>query len=167
MSLDPALKGRPLVLWDLDSTLCNTQHRHWFAAEVREGKSTWDDYSMLCADDVPVPGALALMRQMDRHAHAALSARSECARGLTETWVRAYSVPLDGLILLPDLALGGSNTGLWKAGEIRKLLDQGFSPVLMLEDNRDNAACIMRETGIPVLGVNPLYANDHTALGAV
>ena len=48
--------------WDLDSTLCDTRHRQHMAAQVREKKATWLEYSLACADDEPIEGAVAMVR---------------------------------------------------------------------------------------------------------
>jgi hypothetical protein len=155
----------PLALWDLDSSLCDTQHRHWIIPEIKARKKTWDDYSLLCVDDTPILGPIAVMRALDSHFHFALSGRAECARENTYAWQVAHEIPLDELILRPT----GSrvNVGVWKVAKIRQLLKMGWEISFMAEDNPDIGHRIYNETGVPVLGLNPFYINDHTQYGAV
>jgi hypothetical protein len=155
----------PIALWDLDSSLADTQHRHWIIPEIKAKAKTWDDYSMLCVDDTPILGPIAVMRALDSHFHFALSGRAECARRHTYQWAITHEIPLDELILRPT----GSrvNVGVWKVSKIRYLQRMGFDISFMAEDNPDIGRRIHEETGVPVLGLNPFYLNDHTQYGAV
>lgn len=158
------LKAFSIVLWDLDSSLCDTRQRWWMIPEIKAHKKTWDDYSMACVHDLPIPGTVALLRQMTYvNRHIALSARADCALDNTWRWLSTNDVPLDGVILRPT----GSrvNPGIWKVGKIRRLKRAGFDIVLVVEDNQVNAERIMEKTGVPVLGVNPFYNEDSVLPG--
>jgi hypothetical protein len=150
----------PAVGWDLDSTLAGTMHRQPFIDKIRAGAGTWEDYSLMCADDEPVEGAIALMQLMRVYTpellHIVISGRSQCALGLTWSWLRINRAVPDLIRLRPD----GDNTpnGEWKVSQIRALAEErGFEIVLFVEDHPGTAAYIREHAGIPVLGVNPFY----------
>lgn len=164
--IDPRFKLDPIVLWDLDSTLCDTQHRHWIIPEIKAHKKTWDDYSMLCDEDGVIPGAAILMRLLDEYFNVALSARSDAALEKTRAWARKNWIPLDDFILRP--AGARTNIGIWKVSKIRQLQREGFDVVLLVEDNREVAQRVAAaKLGVAVLGVTPFYENDHTVHGAI
>lgn len=149
--------GPLAVGWDLDSTLCSTMHRRWLIPEIKAGRATWDQYSDLCTEDEPIPGAVALSRILYRAGllQYAISGRSGRARDKTLGWLMRHDVPMDHVILRPD----GDTTenGLWKVREINELRDaKGVEFCLFLEDWAPAAKFIAQKTGIPVLGVNPL-----------
>lgn len=155
----------PIMLWDLDSSLCDTRQRWGMIPAIKRHEKTWDDYSMACIHDAPIPGPIALMQQMSAHGHVALSARSECALVLSWKWMRENDVPLDGMILRPT----GSrlNAGIWKVSKIRRLRKAGFSVVGMADDQADIARRIYHQTGVPVVGLNPFYEDGYAMKGAI
>jgi hypothetical protein len=146
-----------VVGWDLDSSLCRTAHRRHLIPEIRAKRATWDDYSMLCLEDEPIEGAVALMRlmtEMDPYVqHVAISGRSARALPLTSQWAFRHGVPLSRFMLRPD----GDHTpnGKWKVKCLRQLEDEGLTVRLFVEDWDQAAKYIREETGIPVLGLNP------------
>jgi hypothetical protein len=149
--------GRPVMLWDLDSTVCRTVHRRHLVPLIREGKATWDQYAMMCADDEPIEGSVALMRLLatgpGAYRHIAVSGRGSSAAELTWGWTARHGVPLAAIILRPS----GDHTpnGTWKVGVIRALQRAGADIRLCFEDWAAAAAVIRAETGIPVVGINP------------
>ncbi len=149
-------QGLPVIGWDLDSTVCSTVHRRHMVPAIRAGgpdAPTWCDYSLQCAGDEPVPGSVALMREMSLHVHIAVSGRSLLARDLTREWVKKHQVPLAAVLLRPE----GDHTpnGTWKVRVIRALQRAGADVSLFFEDWKESADEIVRETGIPVVGINP------------
>jgi hypothetical protein len=144
-----------VVGWDLDSSVASTLHRRTLIPEIRAGRKTWHDYSLLCLEDEPIEGAVALMRLMvvtcPRIAHVAISGRSAQARDLTEAWAEKHEVPFGRYMLRPD---DQPNEG-WKVQCIRQLQDEGHTVALFVEDWAPAARYIREQTGVPVLGVNP------------
>lgn len=145
-----------VVAWDLDSTVFLTSHRQYLIDEVKAGRATWEDYSMLCVNDTPVPGAAELMRLLAQTTRQiAISGRSQCALDLTWQVVRKFSIPLDDIILRPD----GDKTenGLFKVGVLNRLALEGSRVRLYLEDWPSTAEFVRMATQVPVLAVNPCY----------
>lgn len=161
--LDVSLRGQsrhvsPIkpraVAWDLDSTVCRTMHRRHLIPAIRAGEATWDDYSMLAADDEPIQGVVRLMRLLAyNHLNIAISGRSDGALDLTRDWAKRHQVPLDRYELRP--AGDRTDNGVFKVQRLRKLTDDGIVVVLFVEDWGPVATYVHAETGIPVLGVNP------------
>jgi len=151
----------PLAGWDLDSTLCDTLHRAPMVERIRSGRElvTWDDYSMLCSDDLPIEGSVALLREMAYGPGAlpgiAISGRSMCAEDLTWEWLKKHKVLLRAVILRPD----GDHTpnGVWKSRVILSIKRLGGNVRLFFEDWDKAAEVIRKETGVPVVGINPFY----------
>lgn len=149
-------RAHDVVAWDLDSTVFDTSHRQYLIDEVKARRATWDDYSMLCVNDTPVPGSAELMRLLAQTTRqVAISGRSQCALDLTWQVARKFSIPLDDIRLRPD----GDNTenGLFKVGELNRLELEGFRVRLFIEDWPPSAEFIRKMTRVPVLVVNPCY----------
>ncbi len=153
------------VGWDLDSTLCRTVHRRHLIPAIKAGEATWDDYSDLCPEDEPIPGAVVLARMLWRAGHVqyAISGRSARAKDQTLSWFMRHDVPMDHVILRP--AGDTTENGLFKVRQLNELRYKGVEFCLFLEDWGPAAAFITEQTGIPVLGVNPF--DPEPAQGAV
>jgi len=153
------------VLWDLDSTICNTAHRQHMVPAIKAKQGpTWEDYSMACTGDTPVEGAVALVRLLAANRlvmQYGVSGRSEAARDRTLEWFKRYGVPLDGLYLRPD----GDHTpnGRYKVNVINQLRDSGVDVVLFVEDWKETAQYIHEMTDVPVLVVQGDYLVETEA----
>lgn len=150
------------VGFDLDSTIANTYHRQWMVPEIKEYKPdspTWDDYSMKCADDTPIPGTVALMNALYGYSDICIiTGRADSARELTLNWLWQHNIPFTSLIMRP--AGDRTNNGKFKVQQIEKLQAQGFKFTLFVEDYPEAAAYITEHTGIPCLLVNANYPAD-------
>lgn len=149
-----AADGMKVVCWDLDSSVRSTVHRRHLVPEIRAGRATWDDYSLLAEKDEPIEGAITLMRLLQpHHLNIAVSGTSNAALETTVEWCRRYSVPLEDFILRPE----GDYTpnGVWKVSAVRRLQEAGLNVVLFVEDWAPSAAYIREHAKVPVLGVNP------------
>ena len=159
---------RPVVLWDLDSTLCNTAHRQPMIPLIKaKAGPTWEDYSMACVDDTPVEATIALVRLLHGTIQQfGVSGRSSAARELTLDWFKRHDVPLDELYLRP----AGDHTpnGRYKVGVVRQLRANGLEVALFVEDWAETADYIREKTGVPVLTVQGDYLDlDATGLSGI
>lgn len=148
---------KDIVIYDLDSTLCDTLHRQHMTPFV-DRSYTWEQYSMACAADGVIKGTAARMRldypQFEVHV---VSGRNECAMELTCQWLQEnVGDCVDRVVLRPD----GSHmpNAEFKIKHIRTLQNAGRNVVLAYEDWPEVAKLIMARTGVPVLCVNPMYA---------
>jgi ribonuclease J len=157
---EPSKRGTICV--DLDSTLCDTSHRHHLVLPGEERPNTdWVAYSLACSDDAPIPGTCRLVRLLSAHYRiVVVSSRDEQARALTEAWLAEQGVPFDELIL------GGANgapAGLaeFKVHHVGALLAGGENVALVIDD-MPGLPEAMAPLGVPVLTVRPPY--DESAL---
>lgn len=156
------LPNTPVVCWDLDSTLADTSHRQWMLEDIKGENPTltWDDYSGACALDRPIPGSVRTAERLaDNHLQLILTGRNISARKLTVHWLLEHGVPIDGLLMRPEGTTLDNDT--LKIEWLRLLLLAGANVVLFVEDWDQSARSIEKTTGIPVLGVNPFYANGN------
>lgn len=147
-----------VVLSDIDSTLADTRQRR-FACPTVDPLRTWTEYAMLCGSDDPIWATIRVLKMF----HAAgygihlITGRPERTRKLTVSWLLRFDVPYDELRMRPDSV--PIETSL-KVAYVQTLRAQGFEPVLFLEDWPAEAAAIEKETGVPVLCLNPRYGED-------
>jgi hypothetical protein len=149
----PAIRHHaPVYAWDLDSTVASTVHRRHLVDAIRVGESTWDSYAMMCADDTPIAGSVALMHELGG-IHIVVSGRSAGALDLTEAWFRQHNVPIRAALLRQQ----GDHTpnGIYKVRVLKTMLEMGVNVRLFFEDWGEVAVQIAAETGIPVVGINP------------
>lgn len=163
-----------VILWDLDSTLCNTMHRQAMVPAIRASNNTgptWVDYSLACVGDTPVEGAVALVRLLasstytdpdgEHHQYRqfGVSGRNRAAEAATRQWLRRYEVPLDDVILRADD--DDTENGLFKVRIILSLREAGHDVVLFMEDWTETAAVIREKTGVPALVVKGEYIEEQ------
>lgn len=147
------------IIWDKDSTLADTRHRHHMIDAIRAGAPgapTWDDYSLACTDDAPIEGTRKLMQLLARdHLNIVVSGAADGAGYLISLWLQQHEFPVDQIILRAD---GDSTPNEeFKTQVIRRLQEQGLLPVLAVEDYEPAARAIREELHLPVLGVTAFY----------
>jgi ribonuclease J len=145
---------RSTVCVDLDSTLCDTSHRHHMVLDGEERVNTdWVAYSLACADDTRIEGTCRLVRILaEHHRIVLLTSRDQQARSLTEKWLAEHDVPYDELIM------GDGTVGLeeFKAHHVAALIERGENVELVIDDLPTLPAAL-EPLGIPVLTVRPPY----------
>jgi hypothetical protein len=154
----------PCVVFDLDSTIANTFHRQWMVPLILAGGEeapTWDDYSILCAEDTPIEGVVTLMRILSAEAGMLIfivTGRSAAARDLTHEWLAKHKIPYDALLM----RAAGDRTpnGVFKVAMIDQIRKGGYDPVLALEDWPQAGEYINEHTRVPVVLVNANYPAD-------
>jgi hypothetical protein len=158
--LRPMSKQAPTVCVDLDSTLCDTRHRHYL---IREGEfrhlTDWTAYSMACEEDLPVIAVIEVVRRLEMTNNIViLSGRSAKAMDLTLNWLMAHRVPADGIILRPETSKGSNED--FKKAEILRLnmvansVDPKMKVSLMIDDWPPVAASLAG-IGIMTVTVTP------------
>lgn len=147
------------VGFDLDSTLASTRHR-WGLSPMADPTSSWDKYCAARMGDTPFRGPVAAARlHYQVHQVHVFSGSEESSGDVTRAWLALHRVPYDALRQRPE----GDHTpnGLLKVRFILELWEQGIEMVAYYEDHPDSAAVIERETGVPVIVVNPCYPEDE------
>lgn len=139
------------VIFDLDGTLCDIEHRLHF---VKEGNKDWDGFYAACVDDVPKPSIIELINMCDdaRHHIIISTGRSDDVRKQTTHWLQKHGVPYDELIMRPK--------GCYTPDQALKKawLDQGkFGPkddILFVVEDRDRMVKMWRDQGLTCLQVD-------------
>jgi hypothetical protein len=146
------------VIYDLDSTLCHTLHR-WHLSPMKDPAKTWADYAAACVNDTPLPGTLARMRLDWKHHQVHIcSGRDASALQATEEWLAAHDACYDFLRLRGE---GDRRPNeVLKVDYVQEVRRAGVDVVLFYEDWGLAAHAIWKQTGVPVLGVNPFYPSE-------
>lgn len=160
-----------LVTFDLDSTLCNTGHRHHMIDRVNG--TDWDAYSMACVDDVPVAGLvtacrlLALVPNIVIHG---LSARMEVANENTMKWMAQHGVPLEK-VWLDDRGVGDYKPGYthadYKLERLRQIEKATGMKVILHFDDYPDVGYVFDKAGIPTVCVRTPQEIDEYMSGIV
>ncbi len=141
---------RPAVAFDLDSTICDTHHRHHLA---HMPEPDWEEYSMHCADDTPVPAMHELIRALDTtYDLLIISGRDVCALELTQQWLRRHKIYAKEIHLR---AAGRSHVRneVDKVAAVERLREH-YDIRLMIDD-WPPVGPVMEAIGIPALIVQP------------
>lgn len=94
---------RNIVTFDLDSTLCDTRHRHNLIDP--NGNTDWQAYSMACENDSPIWSTIYLLRALaESHDIWIISGRDYAAYDLTLEWLTKYAITPAGVILQTKMA---------------------------------------------------------------
>ena len=143
-----SVPGTPLVVFDLDGTLADVEHRRH---HVAGGNRRWDRFFAACVDDAPVEAVILAFR-----AHQAAGARvevwsgrSDAVRRETEDWLERHALRPDRLLMrrasdhTPDDTLKES----W--------LDAADPKPSVVYDDRDKVVAMWRRRGVPCFQVAP------------
>ena len=159
--------GKAVALWDFDSTLRNSAQRHHLSPANCPG-STWDDYSAAGIDDEPMHGSIMTLRLLYVAGirNHIISGSSESARALSLQWLDRHV----GLQHVESVRLRPAGdhrkNEVYKAAHVQEVREQGLIPVVFFEDWPPAAEHIQRETGVPVVVVNPCYPCKNCGMTA-
>ena len=147
------------VIFDLDSTLASTLHRQHMLDAIRAGEATWDDYSLACDHDEPLPAAIRLARLLFTGGQRIiiLTGRGDIGRHQTGMWLRRHHVPCDLLLMRPR---GDHRSNQeYKADVVADILAGKHGPYTpqLIVDDYPAAAETLEPLGVPVLTVDPRY----------
>jgi hypothetical protein len=148
------------VVYDLDSTIAHTVHRHdLFPTEwSRTARDAWVKYCMACPGDTPIEGTVQRMRMDWQHHQVHIcTGRMIEAEALTKEWLEKYTIPYDALKMREVTDTEAVLNSDLKINYILWLRDQGVDVKLTYEDNPVISAHVAKKTGVPVLGINPFY----------
>lgn len=153
-----------IVGFDLDSTMCDTEHRHGMIKR-NDPNMDWGKYSLACVNDSPGPALpLAQMLSSIEFPFIVLSARSEIARPQTLEWLSAHDVKPWHVYLEDERhhhMAAGSATGHaeWKALRLKEIQDELNVEFLFYVEDHSTVAVELSKIGIPCIlvhGVNKL-----------
>lgn len=151
-----------LVTTDLDSSLCDTGHRHGLINRDNRRETDWDAYSMACADDAPVLGMVKVLQLLALNSDiviVGLSARMSSAEELTLEWMRKHGVPIERVFLdtgepltYPESAKGHFHAG-YKLARLRQVEEIMGMPVALHFDDYAEVADLFNREGVPTIAL--------------
>lgn len=144
------------VLVDLDSTLCDTRHRHADSPHA-DPANTWYTYGENCHLDAPMVGTVGLVRLLaDRHAIRIVSGRGIAFLDKTTAWLRQHEVPFDSIHLREDHH-PEEHAGYKEMHMLRIARDE---EIVLALDDWPSVVEMYHRHGIPCVCVNPMYRDD-------
>ena len=142
------------IIFDMDGTLADVSHRLHFL----EGEKDWKAFHGAMFDDPPVENIANLARLMHKAASQGLgidavivvTARHDDPHyeRMTREWLDLHDIPYDRLYMRADSDTRRDH--LVKADILQQILDDGFDPVLAIDD-RPEVVQMWREHGITTL----------------
>lgn len=146
------------IVTDLDSTVCNVEHRSNLAPQDKTLNLNWVEYSKACIDDTPNEAVVRLLQILAlTFPIFVVSGRNVEAVEETQEWMRRHNVPYTEIRLHSDSDL--RHNAEYKLEYIQSLRDRGYEPVLMLEDHQAVADAVTA-AGVPTLLVTPPYEDS-------
>jgi hypothetical protein len=155
------------VLFDLDSTLRTSRHRHWMLEAARKAPGhlldhkdrevDWHAYSAAGIDDMPMLGPITALRLLrPYHEIHIISGSNASAAEQTMSWLSTH-VGLEHIDMV-HLRADGDDTpaGLYKVSYARSVEEHGIGVALFWEDWVP-AVLELEKAGYPVVCVNPRY----------
>jgi len=139
---------RLTVLFDIDGTLANVDHRRVF---LTEGKPDWGTFNALMGNDIPNYPVVSLyiaLWESEKYELILLSGRQEEHRELTERWLISNEIPFGRLLMRP--AKDYRPDEIVKEDMLNKLLDEGHE-ILFTVDDRQKVVDMWRSKGIVCL----------------
>lgn len=152
------------VVCDLDSTLCDTSHRH---RTPNKDFVSWSCYAQECDEDTPILGTLKLLQMLSSAGYDIhyLTSRPESVRQKTMEWLKEYEAPWDGVLLMADEAeceLVPSTFKLIKLGEyVATLGEGGLAEIALVIEDNVKLGKILNTLEVPTLLINPGYTKGE------
>lgn len=146
-----------VVTVDLDSTLCDTEHRHHMIDRVNG--TDWDAYSKACVGDGLVVATEAFVRILANAGYQIhyVTGRTVAAMPETRAWLDKHQMPCDGLWMddTPEgdhFAVYGGHAQ-YKAVRVLDVAEAVGVPVSLHIDDWADVKLALEEVGVPTLCV--------------
>ena len=138
----------PLVVFDLDGTLADVEHRRH---HITNGNRRWDRFFEACVNDAPVEAVIMAFRAHQRSGARVevWSGRSDAVRPQTEAWLDRHGLAPDRLLMRP--ARNAIPDEVLKEG----WLDEADPKPTLVYDDRDKVVRMWRRRGVPCFQVAP------------
>ena len=136
-----------IIICDLDGTLYNTIGRKHFA----ENKQ-WDEFHAASPDDPPNLDVLHALHALDANGAEiiAITGRDEKYRGITTDWFNKNLVPIETLLMRPDLDhRHDTEVKIWLLYDWLIANSRSKSEIAFALEDRDRMVDTWRDYGIP------------------
>jgi FMN phosphatase YigB (HAD superfamily) len=144
-----------MIIFDLDGTLCDIEHRRHLVTAPR---SDWTAFYKACVQDTPKPAVLKVLYSMVRTNHEVQiwSGREESVRKETRHWFLKHAPYIDSYGILLRMRATGDYT---PDDELKmKWLDEALAngrKIDIVFDDRDKVVAMWRRRGITCAQVAP------------
>ncbi len=94
------LNNMKIVIFDLDGTLANINHRLHF---INQNTKDWNSFSKDCIADTPKQAVIQTAKALHQSGHPIwiLSGRSASVERETRAWLKQYDIPYNKLLMRP------------------------------------------------------------------
>src|ERR1035437_5708817 len=117
------------VIFDIDGTLSNPEHRLHF---VRDGRKDWDAFLAGMGEDDPVSSIVDLARIVSQDCSVLVcTGRPEKYREVTEWWLEDFGVAYSALYMRPDNDTRPDH--VIKSQILDGIRDDGYEPWLVID----------------------------------
>jgi FMN phosphatase YigB (HAD superfamily) len=140
-----------VIVFDLDGTICNVDHRrHWVAIKPKN----WAAWDAGLPNDTPNDDIIWMLHTfLDQGAHIILcSGRDSRLRDATVTWLEKHKVYYDALYMR---ASGDNRKDSIVKVELLHDIQRDYDWPWLWVDDRDQVVKAIREQGVRVLQVAP------------
>lgn len=136
---------RKIVLFDIDGTLANIDHRR---SILDRDPHNWKEFFASMGDDTPnkaVVDLYSLLWASDKHECIIVSGRPEDYRKITEQWFIWNNIPFDRLIMRPKN--DSCSDHVIKEEMLKTLLAEG-KEIAFVVDDRQSVVDMWRRNGL-------------------
>lgn len=143
---------KKIVIVDLDGTLYNSVGRSHLAKA-----GLWDDFHSQSVFDQPNHDVLELVHLLSKeNTLLGITGRNEKFRNITNAWMHRWSVPLDDLLMRPDLNFNpDAEVKLSLLHRWLSKSDNTMSDIWFALEDRDKMVDAWRNARIPCYQVRP------------
>ncbi len=137
------------VIFDIDGTLANIQHRRMYVASKPKN---WRAFNLAMVNDTVYPDILELYNLFKEAGYTMIivSGRSEESRKVTEEWLAKYEIVYTKLYMRP--LKDNRSDAIVKQEILQQILENGYVPLMAIDD-RNRVVNMWRSNGIRCLQV--------------
>lgn len=142
------MSSKPLVIFDMDGTLADMQHRRHF---LDKSPPDWTSFNAGVGNDLPNKPVVDLYQtlwQSGRYEIVIATGRMEWQRNATEQWLCSYQIPFARMLMRQNKDYRADN--IIKEEILHRLLAEGKS-IAFVVDDRDQVVAMWRRNGITCL----------------
>lgn len=145
--------NKKVVIFDVDGTLANNQHRQHFVNKSR--KPDWESFFSGCDHDTPIEQMIELfktLKEVEKFKMVLVSGRPERCRSATEKWLHENNIFFDALYMRLD---GDRRQDFIIKQEILSSIVSKGDEILFSVDDRNETVKMWRDNNVICLQCAP------------